>query len=278
MADKSDVEIALVQLISGILYPNGTTNPPILTSYPARVRRGQPTSASLDADLAAGISRVSVVEQPGFTRVTPGYLDPPIETPATPTLTVTGTGPTITISGTPGAGQLVGVKVDGVAYAYALTGADTLTTAAAALAAMVTGATSVGPVMTFASTAPILARVSCMGTFQTRPRWQAQGFRVSVWAPTPAARDAIAGYVDQQLSATYFIALPDGQGARMEYRNTFSDDAPQKEQLWKRDIYYTVQFATSITTSAPQVLFEIDNIQPTTQQDKPLGAAFQIVG
>ena len=53
MADQSDVENALVNLVSAALYPNGTDE----VSVPGpdcRVYRGWPNSAALDTDLAAG--------------------------------------------------------------------------------------------------------------------------------------------------------------------------------------------------------------------------------
>lgn len=285
MADKSEIENALVTLIAGILYPNGSSNPTIVTGYPSRIYRGSPNSAQLDIDLLNNVSHVTVIEQPGFTRVEQGYLDPPTDTQGITTLTISGTGPTVTLGGTPGAGQLVGVAINNVAYAYALTGADTLATAATSLAALVAGAVAVGPVITFATNAPVLARTTATGTSQSRPRWQAQGFRVTVWAPSPAARDTIVSYLDAHIAATYFINLPDGQGARLEYRNTFSDDVPQKELLWKRDLYYTVTYATSLTVSAAQMLFETTSISPatstfntTTQPGTLLGATVSIVG
>lgn len=285
MADKSDCEAALVQLVGAILYPNGPTNPTAVTGFPTRIYRGAPNSAQLDVDLRNAINHVTVCEQPGFTRVEQGYLDPSLDTPGVTTLTITGTGPTVTLGGTPDTGQLVGVAINNVAYAYALTGSDTLATAATALAALVTGAVAVGPVITFATTAPVLARTTATGTSQSRPRWQAQGFRVTVWAATPAGRDAIASYLDAHIAATYFISLPDGQGARLEYRNTFSDDFTQKDQLWKRDLYYTVTYATSLTVSAAQMLFETTSISPatstfntTSQPGTLLGATVSIVG
>lgn len=277
MADASDVENALVALVGGILYPNGTSAPSI-TGFPARVYRGFPNSAELDPDLLGGISHVTIAEQPGYTRVAPGYLNPTYDTPGTITLTITAVGPVVTLGGVAGAGQMVGASYGGNAYAYVLTGSDTLTTAATALAALAPGATSAGPVITLNTALEVLARVSAYGTTQTRPRWQYQGFCVKVWAPSPAARDAICSAVDAQMAANYFIPLTDGQGARMEYRSTYSDDVPQREALWKRDLYYTVLYATTITTAAAGFLFGIQNVSPQNAQAQLFGATQTFIG
>lgn len=288
MADLSDVENSLVTLITSIIYPSGSGNPSI-TGYPARIYRGWPNSANLDADLVAGNSHITIIEAAGYSRLTGGYLDQSLDVPGVPTLTATVVNNAVTIGGTPGAGQLVGVQVAGASYVYALNGADTLATAATALAALVnagpveqlianpgtyapggpltmgdgtspfgwvvTPAVAVGAVITFATTRPIIARTGAQGTSQIRPRWQCQGVKITAWASTPLARDTICSALDAVLSNTRWLSLPDNQQARLEWRNSYSDDVQQREFLWKRDLLYTAQFATSITTVAGPVLF-----------------------
>ena len=272
MADVSDVENALVALVGAILYPSGTS----AVGLPLRIYRGFPSAHQLDSDTAAGTAHVTVFSAPGFSRITGGYLDGATTTPGTVTITATVSGSAVTIGGTCGAGQLVGVIVDGVPYAYACLSTDTPTSTAAALAALVGGgvitdgsgnpinglttegyATVSGSVITFATNRPVIVRVGASGTTLTAARWQTQAFRITTWAPTPASRDAIVSLLDAQLSGTRFITLPDGQSARLLWHNTTSDDVPQKEQIWKRDLLYTVQFATTQTATAAQVLFGI---------------------
>ena len=59
MADQSDVEIALVSVVSAALYPNGTDEASV-PGPDCRIYRGWPNSAALDADLAAGKINVTV--------------------------------------------------------------------------------------------------------------------------------------------------------------------------------------------------------------------------
>ncbi len=277
MADISDVEIALRHLVDTILYPNGDSAAS-LTGDTIRIMRGWPNAKNLDNDLANGVHTVSVFPQPGFTRLTDGYLDQPTGTPATPSLTVTVSGASVTIGGTPGLGQLVGVIVDGKPYAYACTATDTLASTAAALAALTGGgmitdfsgnqisglvtqdyATVSGSTITFATNRPIVARVSATGTSQQAPAWEVAGILITVWAATPGARDAICKPLDVGLKNTPFIQLSDATTGRLLFRNSYVDDVPQREQLWKRSFIYTVQFANTITQPAPQVLFGIEN-------------------
>lgn len=307
MADISDVENALVTLCGATLYPNGSSSPSIVNAN-IRVYRGWPNSGQLDTDLLAGTSHVTVAEQAGYSRLTGGYLcDSPTNVIGAVTLTASVAGSTVTLGGVPGSGQAVAVVVDGFGYSYTLTGADTLSTAAAALAAVVnagavseafptaggygsgvgfagmpggycigaveyaninnlapyqpngsvTSATASGPTISFATIRSIIARTGAVGTSQTRSRWQCQGVRITTWAPTPALRDAICAQLDAILSNTRWLALPDNQNARLEWRNSYSDDVPQREALWKRDLIYTAQFATTITVPAYPLLLPV---------------------
>lgn len=258
MADKSDVEVAFVNLIDATLYPNGDGSPSA-TGAVIRIYRGWPNSDQLDADLLLGIAHVTVTEQAGYSRQTDGYFDPETTFPGTPTITVSVSGPSVTIAGTPGLGQLVGVVVAGLPYAYACLASDTLATAAAGVAAMVAGATSTGATVTFPTTRPITARTGTLGSYLIAPRWQVQGFKVTIWASTPAIRDTLSKLIDPAIANTSFLPMPDGLSARIQWRNTYSDDCPQKELLWKRDIFYTAQFATTISIAAGQVMLPIIN-------------------
>jgi hypothetical protein len=285
MADTSDCENALVVLCDAILYSLGDSNASI-TGVPMRIYRGTPNSEQLDADLASGYAHVTILSRAGFSRLTGGYLDNPQGVPTTPTLTVTVAGNVVTIGGTPGAGQLVGVVVNGRAYAYACTGSDTLATTATALAALASAgggaitdtsgaqiagldtegaATASGAAITFSTSSIVRARVGAVGTSQTFTRWQMQAFCITTWAPNPAARDAIVSALDAALSGTRFIDLPDGQGARLLWHGSTSDDVPQREQLWKRELVYTIQYGTSQTLSAPQMLWGLLNLTSTNE-------------
>lgn len=263
MADLSDVENAVLNMVDAILEPGGV---PVL-SYPIKCYRGWPAATNLDDDLRAGISHVSIWEASGYSRKATGYIDGPVDTLGATTIGVSiggSFGNVITLSGNANASQLAGIKVNGIAYAYACLSTDTPATIAAALAALsaVTPTIS-GSALTFPNGTRLDARVGSIGTSMTLPRYMTQGVRVMVFAFSPAARDAICSLIDAQIAQNYrFITLSDGQSCQFCYRNTISDDMPQKEQSWRRDLLYTCDYAASITINAPQMLWGVDNITP----------------
>lgn len=266
MADLSDVEKTVVTIVGNILVPGGV---PVL-SYPVKIYRGFPSATKLDPDLQAGISHVCVNEAAGYSRQIAGYIDQPTDSPGIKTLTVAISGAArniVTFVGSANASQIAGIKVNGVAYGYAVLANDTPSTVAAALAALsiaggVTPSIS-GPVLTFANGVRLDARTGAVGTSVLLPRYMASGIRIMVFAFSPDARDVICSYIDSQFAANNrFITLPDGQSSHMCWRNTYSDDMPQKELCWRRDLLYTVEYATSLTVNAPAMLWGVENITP----------------
>ena len=279
MADESDIENAMVSLIGSALYPagdpsiDGVASP--VCGCVARIYRGFPAADVLEADLAAGAANITVFPEPNMTRNTTRYQ--PVWQQLgtiTPSVTATVSGLTVTLGGTPAAGHVVGVQygkgslLTGQAVRFGAT--DTLTTAATALAAKVAGATSSGPVITMPSgTANLTAMAVCDQAARLEVRRQQQGFRVSTYCPSPAARDAIgaavdlaiAGLVDANGNPTTFLTLADGTKARMAYRTTFSSDMPGKIHMWRRDLCYTAEFGTTINQSQPEVLFVVENFK-----------------
>lgn len=282
MADKSDVEAALVTLAAGALYPSGPGEA-CVAGVPVRVYRGWPNAEQLDPDVQAGTAHVTVFEAAGFTRLGAGGLDHAMSVRASPaTLAARVAGPVVTFSGTAAASQLAGVAFGGQSWVYAVQASDTPLSVAQALAALIAGAawtlesgtpitddsgnplllsegatasaSGADGVLTIATTLPITARVVAAGQTICRVRQQVQGFRIVTWAPSPAARDAVCATVDAVFADARWVQLPDQRG-RLIYRNTITNDVPSRARLWRRDLLYTVQFWTTITTAVPEMLF-----------------------
>jgi hypothetical protein len=254
MADVSDVNNALVALIAQTLYPNGTSNPvsPI-TNCQIKIFAGWPSSAQLDADLAAGNIQVSVfsgaVPEENTTRYTTDFKT---LTPAAITLTATvdGTGTRATIGGTVSTPQNVALLVNGLPFVYAVQASDTLTSIAAGLATLVNAmvpATSSGPVVTIAGAHSLIARVGGVGTSIQEISRQKRQFQISFWCPSPVLRDLAVPPVDVAFKARRFLTLVDGSAGRLIYEKTIFDDAPQKELLYRRDLFYWVDYGTTQT-------------------------------
>jgi hypothetical protein len=260
MSDVSDVSAALVGLIAQALYPNGTAQPSV-TGYPTVIYAGWPTSSQLDADLAGfsnglgGRLHVTVFPTPTEKR------DPPYRTQweeltvTAPTLTATITGQTVTIGGTVATPQNVALIIDNAAYVYAVQPTDTLTTIATALAALVAGASNTGAVITIPAGAAIrAARTGAGGTMQREIRRQTRRMQITVWADTPANRDATAVAVDVALSAIERMTMPDQTQARLLYEASHQIDDQSKANLYRRDMLYSVEYSTTQTVTATTVI------------------------
>ena len=261
MSDLIDVENALVSIIAQTVYPNGTGQPsltgPTVYTYP-----GWPSSVKLDQDLAAGNVNISVFPKNEERNTTRYPTDQTITVAPNPTLTATISGQTVTIGGTVSTPQNVALNVNGTPYTYAVQPNDTLTGIATALATLIGGgATSSGPVVTLPSSARIgSARVGASATVAQEFKRQEKIFQITIWASTPQARDQLAGPIDIALAQIEFLTMPDGYAARMTYKNTMQTDALQKENLYRRDLNYSVEWATTLISQATQITTIIENV------------------
>lgn len=265
MADISDIENVLVSKIAGSLFSGGYspgTMATALTGGQVKLYRGWPVSAELEADIAASKSHVSVFPEAAMTRNTTRYQDQWVQpSTVTPTLTVTVSGNVATFAGTPAAGQMVGVLTGRAASTsaavYAVQAGDTLAGIATALAGQITGASSSGAAFTCTSVPTVRITMTQAATLITRQ--QEQGFRISIWCPSPAARDLLAGYVDASLALTHSFTLSTGEFVRLIYRATMTDDKPSQARLWVRHLRYTAEYPTTSTQTQQPMLIGVAN-------------------
>lgn len=290
MADLSDVEIGLATLVSGIIYPNGTTQPsavPLVAPYTSPlscyVYPGWPVPAKLEADLVANppVVHVSVYAMPGQERDTQRYeREWTVPNPITPSFTVAISGETITIGGTVIVGHFVTVHVNDnqsntVVASYAAIASDTLTSVAAALTAQLVfqgiAATSSGPVITL-PTDLLVARVGCPQTSFLEIDRTMQRFCVTIWAPNNAIRTAVAKVIRPALAAVDFMTMPDGYAAWLRYESTTDLDRAAKQSASCRDIHYWVEYAITQSSTVYTLTTFTNQIMPriTTFKTQPL--------
>ncbi|HEX3399903.1 MAG TPA: hypothetical protein VHT74_06225 [Acetobacteraceae bacterium] len=257
MADQSDVEEALVSVVSATLYPSGTSEPSV-PGPDCRIYRGWPNSAALDADLAAGKINVTVFPGSGMGRTTTRFMGQSVGSPAQPTLTYVVVGTSVTFGGSAGVGQIAGILADGFSYVYRTQPGDTPDLVAASLAAMARSHFIVllsHDTLTVAGVGKLSARVVADASVRQEIRRQEQSFRITCWCPTPATRDATAAAIDQALSGIHFVALADETSARLVYIGTTVFDQSQNARLYRRDLNYSAEYATILTSSLPAMLF-----------------------
>lgn len=259
MADQVDVENALQALIVAAVYPSGTTAPSIIAAD-TFIYRGWPKSAQLDADLAAGKCHVSIFPPPGMERNTTRYNEDDVDiAPPAKTLTALVSGDQVTIGGTVSTPLNVIVLAGGrYAFSYVVQVSDTPSSIAAALAALIAvafpGTSAAGAIITVAGKPGILqARLAGQGQSWQELGRQEKTFMITCWCSTPEQRDQIAPAIDIALRKLNFITLPDQGAARLRYGSTRSSDEGEKVQIYRRDLLYTVEYATSLVTPAYEV-------------------------
>lgn len=266
MADEIDVQDTLVALIAQAVYPNGTAAASVANA-PVKVFAGWPNAQQLDDDLRAGIQSISIYTRPevsNTTRQGREWIPLPV---VTPTIVLTVSGQTITVSGTPpatGKSFNAAALVNGRACVYAVTSSDTLTSIATALATLInavaSGTSNTGPVITLPGSAVINSvRVGNTGTMMQVIRTEMRLYQVVIWASTPDYRRALVQAVNG-LSDIERLTLPDQSMARIIYKGGQADDGQQKDLLYRRDLLFTVDFATTKTTGATQAVNVAANV------------------
>ena len=266
MADLSDVEQALLAAIAAAVYPEGTAQPSIVGS-PVKLYRGWPTQLGLNSDLSAGCQTITVFSDPKQARETTRY--PRIWKPGqtiTPSLTVSVDADVVSFGGSGGAGQVAGVLADGAAFAWAVAASDTPTSVCVALAAMIPGAQANGEMLTIAGVSSLEARVEGSGSALMEIRRQEQTITVSVWCNQPTIRDALAGSVDNVLAGIDWLSFSDGSSGLLRYRETVETDTSENANLYRRDLFYSVEYPTIRTMVVPAMMFGVvSGVVPSIQ-------------
>ena len=258
MADASDVANTLVNLVAGIVYPDGTTQPSIVGTT-VGIERGWPIPDELQSQLAQNQCIVSIFAPPGMERNTTRYPRQEFVTGRAPhTLTATVVGNTITIGGAVAVPQNV-IALCGTqfAFSYAVQANDTLTTVAEGLATLIAaefpGTVAVGEVITVAGKPGILqARVASVATVGTEQARQEKVFWITCWCPQPAIRDALASDIDLALKERDFITFSDQSVGRLIYNSSRESDEGEKNEIYRRDLLYSVEYITMSVTTAPE--------------------------
>lgn len=253
MASLTDVMKQVAAQVAAIAYPNGTGQPSA-AGIPIRVYPGWPVPNVLEADLKAGWAHISVYPH-GKDNKTTRYIGRGWEPLTDPvhTVVMTVAGSVVTLSGTISKQNLM-INLNGVSYVYAMQVTDTLTTAATALASMVPGATNVGPVITITGAHSIITRVGGFGTAIKETKRQEQSVQIIIWANSPEARAAVADPIDAALSDSNSMSFADGSAGIIRSAGSLMTDQLQKADLYRLDLFYMIDYATTQTMQATEII------------------------
>ncbi|WP_287496907.1 hypothetical protein [Pandoraea sp. CB10b_02] len=76
-------------------------------------------------------------------------------------------------------------------------------------------------------------------------RRQTRTFQITVWASCFERRDPVAKAIDSALASITRLSFPDGSQGVMSYANSVQDDSQQKQGIYRRDLFYAVNYATT---------------------------------
>ncbi len=196
-----------------------------------------------------------------------------------PTVTVKLTGQDgrdrrLSVSGNP---QNVMVVVGGQPFIYPVQGfrhaVDDCSRARGALVGVVyPGTVSSGATVTFPPVANLTnAAVGGAGAAIMEIRRQNRLFQVAIWANSAFNRDQIAKAIVPVLALSFFITLPDMTAARLIYHSSPQNDRLQKQLVYRRDLLYDIEYATTQSEVETSVLVEQINIVPLVAGIDPPG-------
>jgi hypothetical protein len=258
-------------LAANAIYPNGIAQPSA-AGVKVTIAPGWPVPAQLDAIIKGGDAMLTVYSMPGMDANTTRFL--PQMTPKTAipaaSLTLTVSGNQVTVGGTVKAGEAATVKVNYQAYSVAVGVSDTTAMIAAAMAALIPGASAAGSVVTINGAFDIAAAVSVPVDMQSEVGRQTRVFKLVAWCPSDAVRALLVKAVDVAFRQMPRILMPDNTYARMIYRGTVVMDDAAKQKIYRRDLHYEVEYATTATETDNTVTSFGTGLTPTNGTTKTI--------
>lgn len=262
MASLGQVLAVLTQNAANAVYPNGTSQPST-AGVDTTVISGWPIRNKIDSVLEAGNALISIFPTSKVKVVTKFERQYQPIMQNTPTLSATVLDNTVTISGMVTVPQAVTVIYNYVGYSYQVLDSDTLDSIAAALAAMIPSATSLGAVITVSNPYQLIARIAVSATAAYELSRQERIFLIRIWCTDPVVRDNLMNPIDVAFKENYRIVLPDGfYGITwpMEAPNAFMDDW-EKSLMLIGELHYKVQYPTTSTDTFTTITDTIQNLE-----------------
>lgn len=273
MADLSDVEGAICDLVASVLYPGGLAGP--LPQVPVKIYAGWPDKVTLDEDLPADrparafhISVFGAKTERNTTRAARREHQGPRKAP---TYGISVAGQVVTVTGAapaPYHPQNLAVFVNGVPYVVQATDGQSSSQVAAALHALIAVDVMAATVLGSAITLPPEARIGALRVGTTAEsrrevRCQEKAFRISIWSNTPESRDELAKSVDPVLADTPFLTYADGSVGRFNYISSENVDRDQRQGLYRRELLYLAEWSTIRVETRTEIVSVTENLRST---------------
>lgn len=263
MADQADIEQALADAATLALYPQGSAAPSV-PGPACQIHRGWPSPAMLDAAMGAEHIVVAIVAVEGSLHPSAGFPENWVPGAAiAPSLRAEISAETVGFSGRADVGQIAGILVDGRVNVIRTEASDTPELVAARLGALIRAYRPVqviGALLGLPGAVQLVARVVADQPAIRELRRQTQSFRVACFCPSPALRDSTAAAVDTALARQRFLPLPDGGAARLLFAGGASLDEGGNAGLFRRDLIYSAEYATTEHAMQAAMLFGTGSI------------------
>jgi len=91
-------------------------------------------------------------------------------------------------------------------------------------------------------------------------RRQTRTYQITVWANNFSIRDPVASALDSALAMVTRLTLPDGTKGILAYVNSAQNDDEQKIGIYRRDLFYSVNYATTLNQSYKTILEADSNV------------------
>ena len=166
----------------------------------------------------------------------------------------------VTLSGTPGTGEYASIIAD-QRHVYSRVGASAsaiLTAIAADAVAQYPSVSAVGNTITF-PTSRLVCRIGAPATVGSVTHRQKHQFFVTVWTPNPTMRDTLAAAIDVAFKEVNHLTMPDTSLAVLCYDHANQIDEKSTVSIYRRDLVYSVEYATLQIYQA----FEVTSVSPT---------------
>jgi hypothetical protein len=253
MASVDDVSHFLARRVADVVYPSGSQLPGIVNSA-VKIYPGWPVLGDLQQDIGKGGVHISVWPL-ATERKIGSALGRPFRVIAkgSPSLQITVNGSVIGVTGVASVLTNVRINLDGKEFSFHFRAGATAEQAVYALAASLPRSFTVGSRVCVLMVKHIKVLVTTAGTAVRELHRQIKDFQITVWAPTPVLRDRIGSTIDAAMSEQCHIDLDDGAPAQLLYARQFDSDRSENWHIYRRDLIFSVNYATTQTVTAPEV-------------------------
>jgi hypothetical protein len=261
MADLSEVRDQLVQLVTNVVFPNGTDAPSIIGT-PVIVYPGWPDPTTLQDDITKinngdADGRVHVTVYPRRKeKATTRYRATAQTIDSVPAqLVLTHSGNVLTVSGAVHPSDNLAVQAGPQVFTYQVKEGDALQDIANVIAGFVPGAQASGLVVAYPDTVGIEhVATGGHGRQLLELRRQRREIQITVWCADDASRSRLAAPIDVALASTRFLSFSDGTGGRLVYRKSPERDERTPVKIYRRDLIYWVEYATTQVIPTTQIV------------------------